>query len=161
MPVDTSSLRDTYVYTHACLGAQSKAWRVSLAQEFAFAALPDLPRHLMWNTPMFDLAFELRRNFHRKSPPSQRDRRWQRRPAVEVERRRGRCVRIGLIIIPCNDDEPRPTSRTDGIDCLSIFTHLLRHKAVRERRNPDHKTCKPGWQAAQHARLTANKLSHK
>lgn len=29
-------------------------------------------RDTSWNTPIFDLAFELRRNFHRKLPPSER-----------------------------------------------------------------------------------------
>ncbi|KAL0126959.1 hypothetical protein PUN28_005353 [Cardiocondyla obscurior] len=84
---------------------------------------------------MFDLAFELRRNFHRKSPPSQRDR--HRRSAEEAEEtRRGRRARAvggnkgfggreegGGLIIPCNDDPgPRPTCRADGIDCFRELT---------------------------------------
>lgn len=117
---------------------------------------------------MFDLAFELRRNFHRKSPPSERptDRHTEAareagRPAVgsryrKKTARRGREVPVHRTY-PCNDNvvvRPRPTC-TNRIDCLSIFTHLSssssplppssrRLKAVRRAAEPARKMYESG-----------------
>jgi len=131
--VDTPACIDVYTYT--CMRSVRKVKRdVCRSRRNLPSRHYRIYRDTSWNTPMFDLAFELRRNFHRKSPPSEGPT-LTARLAEEVEDRRGTTCSSYRTYHPCNDDGPRPTC-TDGIDCLSIFTHLPRHKAVCERRSP-------------------------